>query len=327
MHCGERQYHRSGRTPPGNGPRGALLGFSTSSTAGNAVITTHGGGSAGAFGGSTAFDFEAHAGTATLITNGGVGGGGGGRTLFLRGAKGDQARVVTNAGGTFDVSGNFFYGGTEVGSIEGAGSFVLGGSLLTAGNLNSNTTVSGQIIDAVAGGQGGRLTKVGTGALTLGGANTYSGLTNVDEGTLVVNGSIAGGAVVKNGGVLKGTGLVGNVSVEAGGVFSPGTSPGTINVEDLTLNSGSTLEFELGATRDRIVLSNSGDILLGGLLRLSVLADFNPVVGETFPLFEGAIGSIAGSFAAITTPTFNGHTLNVLYTQTKCSCKSGKRHC
>jgi len=143
--------------------------------------------------------------------------------------------------------------------------------------------------------------------------NTYSGLTTVDEGALIVNGEIAGGAIVKSGGVLKGTGFVGNVSVEAGGMFAPGNSPGTINVEDLTFNNGSTLEFELGVTRDHIMVTNNSDILLGGLLKLTVLPGFNPAAGETFPLFEGAIGSIAGSFATISAPTFNGNTLNVLY--------------
>ena len=78
------------------------------------------------------------------------------------------------------------------------------------------------------------LTKVGTGTLTLSGANTHTGLTTVDEGTLVINGSIAAGAVVKDGGILKGIGSMGTVVVEAGGVFSPGLSPGTITVGGLT---------------------------------------------------------------------------------------------
>ena len=38
-----------------------------------------------------------------------------------------------------------------------------------------------------------------------------------------------------------------------------------------------------------------------------------PPLGQTFPLFEGAIGSITGAFSAVNAPIFNGHTLNVLY--------------
>ena len=47
---------------------------------------------------------------------------------------------------------------------------------------------------------------------------------------------------------------MGAVVVESGGVLSPGLSPGTITVGGLTLMSGAALNFELGATRDPIVV-------------------------------------------------------------------------
>ena len=72
-----------------------------------------------------------------------------------------------------------------VGSLAGAGSVTLGSATLTAGGNNTSTTFSG-----IIGGTGG-LTKVGTGTLILSGANTYTGATNVNAGTLQVNGSIA----------------------------------------------------------------------------------------------------------------------------------------
>ena len=67
---------------------------------------------------------------------------------FQSGGTGDSARLVVNAGAYADFSHNAFHGGTAVGSIEGAGSFSLGGSLLTVGNRNTNTTVSGNITDS-----------------------------------------------------------------------------------------------------------------------------------------------------------------------------------
>ena len=60
-------------------------------------------------------------------------------------------------------------------------------------------------------------------------------------------------------------------------------------------------------------MTNNGPIMLAGLLDLSILAGFNPAAGQTFQLFEGAIGSITGAFSSVIAPIFNGHTLNLVY--------------
>jgi autotransporter-associated beta strand protein len=84
-------------------------------------------------------------------------------------------------------------GGTTGGNV------VIGNnSTLTVGNSN-NTTFAGSIS-----GPGGAITKVGSGALTLSGTNTYSGAINVVSGRLVVNGSISSSTTtVGSGGTLK----------------------------------------------------------------------------------------------------------------------------
>ena len=75
-----------------------------------------------------------------------------------------------------------------IGSIEGSGNYFLGSKTLIVGGNNLSTTVSGIIQDGgFLGGIGGSLTKVGTGTLTLTGANTYSGGTNFNGGILAVN--------------------------------------------------------------------------------------------------------------------------------------------
>jgi autotransporter-associated beta strand protein len=299
---------------PGTAP-GQVL-FSSFSTAANATITAQPSTVAGAPGGLIQFHNAGHAGSATLIANGGATPANGGLIRFASAGTGGSARLVVNAGAQADFSLNAFHGGTAVGSIEGAGKFSIGGSMLTVGNLNTSTTVSGTISDSGGyhAGTGGMLTKVGAGTLTLSGANSYTGLTTVDEGTLVNNGSIAGSAVVKDGGILKGIGSIGPVAVEGGGQFSPGTSPGTITVGGLNLMSGSTLNYELGAaTRDRIVVTGNGHVSLAGILNLSLLDGFSPAPGQTYSLFEGAVGSITGTFSTVIAPTSNGHTLNVLY--------------
>lgn len=306
-----------GSTWPGNisGTVPGQVLFNSYSTAGNASITAQAATVAGAPGGLVVFLNGGHAGSASITANGGATAANGGGIRFQGSAVGDSARLIVNAGAFADFSTNST-SGTAVGSIEGAGSFYLGATLLTVGNRNTDTNVSGVISDlgGYTSATGGKLTKVGTGVLSLDGANAYTGLTTVSQGALVINGSIVGAAAVNSGGTLKGTGTIGGtVTVNAGGVFAPGTSPGTISVGGLNLMSGSTLKYELGAIRDHIVVTGNANILLGGALDLSILAGFDPAPGQTFALFEGAVGSIIGTFSTVHAPIFNGHTLNLVY--------------
>jgi hypothetical protein len=71
--------------------------------------------------------------------------------------QGGDARFITNAGSTFDISGLSSTGMT-VGSIEGAGNYELGSKALTVGLNNLSTEVSGPVTDG--GGSGGSLIKV-----------------------------------------------------------------------------------------------------------------------------------------------------------------------
>ena len=71
-----------------------------------------------------------------------------------------------------------------------------------------------QVVDTYPGGSGyeragasaGGLTKMGTGTMTLTGANTYSGGTIVNSGALLVKGSIQSPVIVATGGTFGGTG-------------------------------------------------------------------------------------------------------------------------
>ena len=53
--------------------------------------------------------------------------------------------------------------------------------------------------------------------LTATGSNTYTGPTAINQGAMIVNGSLASPVTVNSGGVLSGTGSVGSVTVNAGG--------------------------------------------------------------------------------------------------------------
>ena len=122
-------------------------------------------------------------------------------------SKGDQARVINN--GEVSIA-NLTTGGTSFGSIAGAGVYNLGSNQLTVGSNGDSTTVSGVIEDhfpGEPGNVGGSLVKVGTGTLTLSGANTYTFGTTISQGAIAVsadNGLGAStGALTFNGGTLR----------------------------------------------------------------------------------------------------------------------------
>ena len=142
-----------------------------SGTTQNIVTTVDGAGNHG----SINFSNSATAGNATLIANGGTGGGAGGLMQFSANSSGGTARVEVFGNGNLDISAHNAPG-VSIGSIEGSGIVFLGARNLTLGSNNLSTTFSGVIQDGgTAGGAGGSLTKIGSGKLTLSGANTYTG--------------------------------------------------------------------------------------------------------------------------------------------------------
>ena len=140
-------------------------------------------------------------------------------------------------------------------------------SLFTVGDNNQTASFAGTIRDN--GGTGGTvaLTKIGTGVQTLGGANVYTGVTTINNGALSITGSLAttGGVLVNTSGDSAGAlfggngstaGLVGNVTLQAAtglnkAVVNPGAigagSTGILNMASLTVNAGSSLQFDLGS--------------------------------------------------------------------------------
>jgi alpha-L-fucosidase len=150
------------------------------------------------------------------------------------------------------------------------------------------------------------LVKNGTGTLTLQGANTYSGPTLVNLGTLVIDGSVGPGPVTVSGnGILAGKGSVGgSVILQSGGALSPGNAtPGTLTVNgDLISSSGVQLRFALGTNGERVVIN--GGLSLGGTLNITDAGGFG--VG-TYTLFSGftslawngpVVGAVPPGYAA-----------------------------
>lgn len=191
----------------------------------------------------------------------------------------DSATTVGNFGG---VSG----GGTV--TVDGTRSFgrlnfTTGGYTLTGGTLavDASTIDTATGITTIASSiTGTAFTKVGTGELVLSGSSDVGfGDSRVAAGMLTVTGSLtnSGFAVdVDSGATLNGTGTIAGTARLADGATLAigGSGTGLFTLGNLTLSSGSLLNFQLGAANtlggplnDRVVVT--GDLTLDGQLTVT----------------------------------------------------------
>jgi fibronectin-binding autotransporter adhesin len=200
-------------------------------------------------------------------------------TLQL-GQLGGNVTALVNLGGDVTASGTSAI--TNPNTL-GPRLIDLQGSPRTFDIVDGTTTVSPTI-------QNGGLIKDGDGTLVLTGPSTYTGETMVNEGALIVNGSISGsGVLVSSGGILGGTGTVGSLTVFEGGVLAPGAGIGTLSVGELALESDSIFSVELGGTlSDRV--DGSGAANLNGFITLSIVLNSPVVDGFTYTLLNSATG-------------------------------------
>jgi fibronectin-binding autotransporter adhesin len=145
------------------------------------------------------------------------------------------------------------------------------------GTAPTDLLVSAPIVQGIA---SAGITKAGPGTMRVTATSTYTGATEVQEGTLLVGGSVSGSQFnVAAGATLGGAGIVGPVSVFDGGVIAPGDGVGTLSVSSLFLSGASALKFELavagvagGAGND--LLQIGGELTLDGTLQVLPQAGF-----------------------------------------------------
>lgn len=232
------------------------------------------------------------------------------RTSNLNGA-------IVNEAGDNILRGNITLvsGGGDTRVVAGGGSLRLAGTVLNGTTsqraLNLAGTGNGQVEGIISDGPdaGGvvAVRKLEAGTWTLTAANSYTGNTTLNAGTLRINapGSLhASSAVTVNSATLAGDGMVGGtVTVAAGGKVSPGVANGSagtlsigggLNVTAMSTGTGK-LVFELGAP------AASDQITVGGTFTIG-----SGTLGIDDFTFTALSGLTAGTYKLVTSAAVSG---------------------
>jgi len=202
------------------------------------------------------------------------------------------ARITMSSGAVLQVGNN-----SATGDLNGSSATVVNDGTVRfqrSGSLTFDNAISGTgSVDQERG------------ILTLTAANSYTGTTNVNGGTLIVNGdqSTATGAVsVADTTTLGGIGSVGGATTFASGsTLSPGTSAGNISqaldFASLTMAAGSFWLVDLvnavANDSDLVSVVNSGGLSISGALTINeVSGTFTETTGYRIVSYTGALGGL-----------------------------------
>ena len=226
-----------------------------------------------------------------------------GATLAYTGSGSTTNRVInlagTTGGATLDASGTGALVFSSALTVTGAGSKTL---TLTGSNTAANT-ISGAIVNNSATNITS-LVKSGAGTWVVGGANTFTGSTTINGGTLSIatdtglgTAPVAATAnqLVLNGGTLN-TSATLTLNANRGTTINAGG--GTIDV-----NSGTTLTYNgILAGAGTLDKSNTGTFILGGATTNTHTGDIN-VTGGTLQIAKTVANTAIGDTAAVTVAT------------------------
>ncbi|MCX6880094.1 MAG: autotransporter-associated beta strand repeat-containing protein [Verrucomicrobia bacterium] len=187
-----------------------------------------------------------------------------------------------------------------------------GNQLVTLSPVTGEAYTLGSVITD-SGGNVNSVRKTGAGTTVLTVANTYTGITTVTDGTLLVSntsgsGTGTGTVSVSLGGTLGGTGTIGG-AVNVSGILSPGASVETLVSGTLTMNNGSTFQYEVDSSATLATGADLqtvlGDLTLNGTVTLSLddiaTTDTAFADGTTFSLinytgaWNGGLFTLAGN--------------------------------
>ena len=276
----------------------------------------------------------------TIISAGDLQLGDGGTSGSVVGDITNNAALVVNRSNALTLSGvmtgtgSLTKTGTGTVTLSGANTYS-GGTTVSAGRLvGSTTSLQGAIANnaAVEFAQStagtyagvmtgtGSLTKTGTGTLILTADSAITGVTDINAGTLSLQGRLGTSvATVASGATLNGVGTIGgNLIVSAGGTLSPGNSPGTLTVTGTaTFSVGSIFNPEIdgyaysatggAGTYDRLAVTGAVTIAGGAItpklrgITGAATNGFWANYGDAFTVITGS--SVAGAFDSLTQPS------------------------
>ena len=267
--------------------------------------------------------------TATMVFNPGASG----NSMTVTGLISGSGIAKVSGGGDLYLnnSGNTYAGGTEVGtgrifvgsdgalgattgavnfgtmtssllavtsdvSFNASRNFTMSAAGYTA-NIDTganNVTING-VIAPISGVTGGVLAKLGTGALTLGGNNTYSGGTIVSAGTLIGTTASLQGAITNNAAVIfnqSSSGSYANVMSGTGSLSI--TNSGTVTLTRTNTYSGATT-----VSQGTLLVDSTGSIASSSLATVDGgLLNVNGTAGAVRVNNGGSLGG-SGSVGAL----------------------------
>jgi autotransporter-associated beta strand protein len=238
------------------------------------------------------------------------------------------ADVTSLGGGTLTFNG---------GTLQALGTLGLGTVTLDGGGGTIDTNGNDVIVSSAISGTGG-LTKTGTGTLTLGGDNTYTGATTVTAGTLTLSGfnnisrssvlTVNGGATFDVG-AASGTSistLAGSGSVQIGpfgrlkilngstefsgaiaGVGNVDVQGGTQTLSGVNTYTGGT-EIGLGAT---LALKGNGSVASSAVVGFAFASGASVATFDISQTNSGASIRTVADFAAIGVINLGSRTLTI----------------
>lgn len=236
----------------------------------------------------------------------------GAEALTLNGAGVASGGALRSLSGANSWAGNVTLGSAaQITTV--AGSLTIGGTIANGGNLLTITGAGATTLNGVISGAGG-LTKQDAGTLTLGAANTYTGATTINAGTVNVNGPLGNGLLNTASVAVNGTSILNNAgtintasttTVATDATFNNTGIAGAVTNNGTLTNSGTLQSLE----NNRFFTSNAGTVVgvsnnNGGTVTINsgtFTGGFNNLSGTT-----SANGAMTGNVTNAGTFTVTG---------------------